>query len=154
MKKVLIVIGCIVVVAGIGIAAATLILGNTADAAYYSLGKDRVASIKEAVGKRDVTSVSTATSNGVLTKTMVYKTDLEDVSQAAEDLAVYFNYLIEKEGFLSMVEFDGLPYAGGVDLRLGKRSVDEGKIIILDITYDSTGYTLVFTKGEGEFTKN
>jgi len=153
-KKALIIIGCIVAFIAIAVVAANLALGNTANADSYKIGKDEIASVKAVVGKRDVVKTETSSGGGVTTRTIVYKTDPDDPSQAAEDLGDYVTHLMENEEFLSLIAFDGLPYEGGIDLQFAKHSADKGKIIILDITYDSSGYTLVFTKMEGTLTAN
>ena len=139
------------------ILASILILSLTAcgllkDEGTYKIGNDTVTSIAGVLGElgaRKVNSIETGIDDGIQTNTYGYKTDPEDPTQAAEDLAVYFKYLQNNEGFVSMKAFSGLPYEGGVEIQLAKNSVDEGKIIILDIEYDATGYTLTFTKGKG-----
>jgi hypothetical protein len=125
------------------------------DKGTYELGKDTITSIKGVIGDlgaRKVTGISTATENGVQTKVYSYSTDPDDGTQAANDIAAYWNYISENDGFLSLVSFDGLPYEGGVELRFAKESVDGGKIIIMDIDYNAKGYTVTITKGEGTLT--
>jgi len=125
------------------------------DKGTYEMGKDSITSIKGVIGEmgaRKVTGVSTATNNGVQTKEYTYTTDPADETQAANDIAAYWNYIHANDGFLSLVDFDSLPYAGDVELRFAKNSVDEGKIIIMDIEYNTKGYTITLTKGEGTLT--
>ena len=120
--------------------------------AYYELGRDSVTSITQIVGDRRLYSYDTGTADSVATVTAVYLTDTGDETQAANDIWDYFQHLSNNEGFISLVSFDGLPYEGGIELSLAKNSVSKGEIIILYINYDSTGYALEFSKGEGTLT--
>jgi len=129
--------------------------GALADKGTYALGKDSVTSIAGALGEeRKMNGVSAETKNGVQTHTYEYLTDPDDPTQAANDVAVYFQYLLDHDDFLSMKAFNGLPYEGGVEMQFAKNSVDDGKIIILDIVYNEKGYTLTFTKGKGTLEEN
>ena len=129
--------------------------GALKDDGTYELGKDSITSMSGALGEeRKMNGVSAETKNGVQTNIYKYQTDPNDTTQAANDVAVYFQYLLENDGFLSMKAFDGLPYEGGVEMQFAKKSVDKGKIIILDIVYNEKGYTLIFTKGEGTLEEN
>ena len=125
------------------------------DKGTYEMGNDSIISVKSVLGEmgaRKMTSFNISINNGVQTNIYTYTTDPNDAKQAANDMAKYFQFICDNEGFLSMVTFDGLPYEGGVEMRFGKNSVDEGKIIILEIEYDTKGYTLTFTKCEGSLT--
>ena len=92
------------------------------------------------------------TRDGVLAMVIEYSTDPADHTQAANDVAIYFQYLRANESFVALKSFDGLPYEGGIEMSFAKNSVDTGNIIILDIDYNSKGYTLLFRKGEGSLT--
>jgi len=124
-----------------------------ADAEYYTLGADKVTSITKIVGARDLVKSDTVTNADVTTMTMVYSTDPNDHTQAANDMAKFFQYLMANDGFIPLKSFDGLPYEGGVEMQFAKESVDAGKLIILDMNYNSKGYTLIFTKGTGTLTR-
>ena len=145
----LIIIGGLVVVAAAAIIIATTVLGNIGTKDLYKMGKDEISSIKAVVGERTVNSYEKATTNGVQTMTIKYTTDLSDRGQAAKDIGKYTAYIMKNDGFIATTSFDSLPENGGIALGFAKRSVDDGKIIMLDIDYDSSGYTLVFKKGEG-----
>jgi len=149
------------------IIAATLILcmtlsfascGLFEDKGTYEMGKDSITSVKGVLGdlgERKMSGINLSTSNGVQTNSYTYTTDPNDEKQAAADMTKYFQYLCDqgKDGFLSLVSFDlPLPDDGGIDLRFAKNSVDEGKIILLEIKYDKKGYTLTFTKYEDVLT--
>jgi len=116
------------------------------DKGYYEMGKDRITSIVAVVGERKMTGTSTSTSNGVQTKTWSYTTDPDDPGQASNDLATYITHLMRDEGFFVTISIDGLPADGGVPIQLAKESVDEGKVIIINIVYNSKGYTIELNK--------
>ena len=122
------------------------------DKGYYDMGADRITSVKGVIGEmgnRKMNSINVSTTDGVQTNIYEYKTDPSDKTQAANDMAAYFQRLLDTDGFITLISFDGMPYEGGIDMQFAKDSVDAGKIIILDIDYNSTGYTLTFTKCEG-----
>ena len=96
----------------------------------------------------------TVTNSGVTTMTVVYSTGPKDHTQAANDMAKYFKYLMANNDFLALKSFSHLPYEGGVEMSFAKDSVDKGKIIILDIDYNTKGYTLKFQKNNGTLTRN
>ena len=119
---------------------------------YYEIVNDSITSIETVVGRRDMISYDTDFVDGNTVTTIVYETDPDDFTQAANDIAAYFQYLLDNDGFVSLVSFSSLPYVGGIELSFAKNAADPGNIIILDIEYDTTGYTLIFTTGEGTLT--
>jgi len=150
-KIALIVVGCAVVVVGLVIAlilvAAGGILKSTANAGSYQLGNDSIPSVKTVVGLRSVSGTSTSTSTGGVTTKVISYNDTQSIQQ---DLADYAAYLQNSEGFIVTGAYDFNVASGTA--QLAKLSVDSGQIIILDITYDQTGFTLTFTKGAGTLT--
>ena len=120
---------------------------------YYTLGNDKITSITKVVGQRNVVTSDTVTTSGVTTMTAVYSTDPNDHTQAANDVAKYFQYLMANENFLSLKPVSGLPYEGGVEMSFAIDSVDKGEIIILNIDYNTKGYTLKFKKSPGKLTR-
>jgi len=128
--------------------------GIDAAAEYYTLGKDRIPSVLKVVGNRNIVNFDTEIANGTMVMVIVYWTDWADPTQAANDMAKYFQYLLALDDFIPLKSFDGLPYEGGVEMSFAKDSADEGNIVILDIDYNSKGYSLMFRKGEGKLTRN
>ena len=129
--------------------------GNvTAATEYYTLGNDKITSITKVVGQRNVVESGVMRDRGVTTMTVAYSTDPADPTQASDDVARYFQYLLDNDDFLALKSFEDLPYEGGVEMSFGKDSVDKGQIIILDIDYNIKGYTLKFQKGEGMLTRH
>lgn len=120
-------------------------MGNSANADEYKLGDDTVKSIKAVVEKRKVVSISTATSNGVKTKKVEYKSNT-----VQEDLTKYVQYLRDEAGYVLTKDVDLSQKSASIEL--GKKSVDSGKILIMTIDYNPFGYTITLQKGEGTLT--
>ena len=141
-KIVLIVIACILVVGLVGGIIAIVSVGNVANNEEYKLGNDKIKSIKAIVEKRQVTAVSTETSNGITTKKVEYKS-----STVQEDLQKYTQYLRNEGGFTLTKDMDlNIPSA---TVELGKESKDAGKLLVMTIDYNAFGYTIIIQKGEG-----
>ena len=119
----------------------------------YTLGNDKISSITKVVGQRNVLKSDSVTTNGVTAMTIVYSTDPNDHTQAANDVGKYFQYLMANENFLALKSFNHLPYEGGAEMSFAIDSVDQGEIIILNIDYNTKGYTLKFKKSPGKLTR-
>ncbi len=145
LKIVLIVIACIFVLGLLGGIIAFIATGNTANADEYKFGNDTIKSIKSIVEKRQVTSVSTETSNGVTTKKIEYKSDT-----VYDDLLKYTQYLRNEGGFILTKNMNLSVTPSTVEF--GKTSNDSGKLIMMTIDYNSFGYTIIIQKGEGTLT--
>jgi hypothetical protein len=101
-----------------------------------------------AVGERKVTGVSTGTDNGAQYKEYTYES-----STVSDDLIAYIiDDLVESGGWVALVDFNlnDVPGTG----QIATESKDEGKILIMDITYENSGYTIKITKTVGELTYN
>ena len=75
MNKIFKIVLIIFVLGLIGGIIAFMATGNIANAEEYKLGSDIIKSVKTIVGKRQVVSTSTETSNGITTKKIEYKSD-------------------------------------------------------------------------------
>jgi len=123
-------------------------MGKTAEADYYEIGSDKVPSVKYVLGEiREVTGVSTSTRNGVTTKTIEYR--VPD-NQGAEMLQ-YAKALMDKHGFYNTTPYD-FTGSTGKGFEFSRVSDTEGFIIMLEIEYDRSGYTIKLTRGEGTLT--
>lgn len=142
LKILLIIIACIFVLGLIGGVIAFVTTGNLINAEEYKLGNDTIKSIKSVVEKRRVTSVSTETSNEITTKKIEYKSDI-----VQDDLLQYTQYLRNEGGFYLTEDMDLSVITSTVEL--GKTSNNSGKLIMMTIAYNSTGYTIIIQKGEG-----
>ena len=147
-KIVLIVLGCVIVLAAIICFTIYFFISsfsNLSDVEEYTLGDDTIRSIKSVVEKRKVTSVYTGIKNGITTKTVEYKSD-----SVQDDLIKYVEYLRTDAGFSLIKEMDLSVVPSTV--QLAKESVDEGQVIIIIIDYTLNGYTIKLNKGEGTLT--
>lgn len=145
LKIFLIVLACVLALGMIAGGAAFFMMSNAENAEEYTMGSDTIKSVKAVVEKRDVTSVSSGTSDGVHTKSMHYKS-----GSVQSDLVTYIQYLREEAGFQLLQDMD-LRQCPAV-VQLGKESEDPGKILVMTIDYDQFGYTLTIKKGQGTVT--
>jgi len=137
-----IVVGCILIaVCVMGLVFG--IIGKTANEEEYKLGDDTIKTVKAVVGKRQVVSTSTESSNGMTTRRVEYKSE-----SVQEDLAKYIQYLRETEGFTLTGDMNLTKIPSTV--HLGKESsVNKGKLLMITIEYDAFGYTITIQKGNG-----
>jgi len=154
----LIIGGCIALVA-IGIVVISLLFGifeGVENADYYKFGDDQVPSIKLVLGEvRSITGSESSASSGQFIRRYTYRIDsqIHGSDQVEDDLSRYTGHLMRYEGFyLTEERSASSTYRGGYRVSYAKESVEPGKIIILDIDYSTTAYTLVFTKTEGTLT--
>lgn len=149
MKKVLkialIIIVCIIILAVIVGVIASGGINSVANADEYKIGNDTISSIKAVVEERNVTAVSTETSNGITTQTIEYESDT-----VQEDISKYVEYLRAEGGFLLTEDADLSQVPSTV--QLGKESNDSGQIIRMTINYDASSYTIIIQKGKGSVT--
>ena len=149
MKKVLkialIIIVCIIVLAIIVGIIAYGSINSVANADEYKIGNDTISSIKAVIEERNVTSVSTETSNGITTQSIEYESDT-----VQEDISKYVEYLRTEGGFLLTEDADLSKVPSTV--QLGKESNDSGQIIRMTINYDESSYTIIIQKGKWSVT--
>ena len=120
-------------------------LNNAAKLQTYDLGADKIPSLNSIVGDRKVTGVSSsAKTGGVQEKTYTYETQ-----SLGEDWLAYHNALHEA-GFLVTRSLNGNDFKG--DIQYGINSADEGKAILIDLSWDNTRIAVQITKGVGEIT--
>ena len=143
----------ILVIVGIVLAiflGASATLNKAAQADYYTIGADQIPSVKLALGsERKVISTNTAIADGATTKTIKYQ--VSGTSQNKE-MSDYLAYLHDKDGFYTVtdIDFSGSSATGG----LGRNSKDSGQEILLQIEYDTSGYTITIVKQKGSVTPN
>jgi hypothetical protein len=133
--SVLLVFALVPALAGCGV------LSNAAELEQYEIGEDVIPSINSIVGEREVTGVESSTDNGVKVKQYTY------ASTSVFDDLLQFVTRLREEGWLVTqdIDLEVVPGAG----ELGKNSVDEGQIVLVDFSYDESGYTIKISKGEG-----
>ncbi len=116
-------------------------LANAGKLTEYEMSGDKIPSITSVVGEREVTGVNTATDNGVKTKQYTYVS-----ATVYDDLWAYVQRLMG-DGWLVTQDIDlaVIPGTG----QLGTHSIEEGQILLVSFSYDSTGYIIELTKGKG-----
>jgi len=150
----------IVIIAAAAVAAIIIIanvaVGNEAEKDYFTLGPDQVPSMKLVLGEtRDITSFKSSTSGGVQTVTVVYKLDAERDYETYEDKDVfrYAQALILDYGYINTTDYN---FKGdtGSGFIFANESVEDGYILMVQIDFDTKGYTLTITRGTGTLTRN
>ena len=139
LKVVLIIVGCVFVLGLIGGIIVLVTVNNIVNADEYEFGNDTIKSIKSVVEKRPLISISTKISNGITTKEIGYRSDT-----VQDDLLKYTQYLRTEGGFSLIKDMDLSVIPSTVEL--AKTSNDSGKLLIMTIDYDSTGYTIIMQK--------
>jgi len=110
----------------------------------YELGGDTIATVNAVVGERNVTGVSTSQSGESITKTYTYES-----SSVTEDLTAYLTKLVNSDGFIAIEADIDLEIVPGVAKVAAESPSDPGKIIIMQIDYTDTGYTVDITRMSG-----
>lgn len=131
----------------LGMLAGCAALSSAEKLTAYDMSGDSIPSVNSVVGDRKVEGVSAGTSNGVAKQEYKYASD-----SVTQDLIAYIQELLNNQGFLGISDFDVsvIPGSG----QIAKASKDSGKIIIMQLDYTSTGYTITISKGEGTLTSN
>lgn len=113
----------------------------------YDLGVDSVPSINSVVGEREVTKASSGKEND-----NPYAEHTYTSASVQDDLAAYLEKL-ETDGWRRTLGFN-LKRGEGTSgkARLESKSMNSGKILVMDIKYDQNGYTIKVTKKKGTFT--
>ena len=106
-----------------------------------TLGDDSIPTLYTVVGERKVIKTGAGISNGVSYEQLIYDDDV--VSN--DDISKYISSLKEDEGFLVTENKSTL-------LQLAKESVDDGKLVLVNIITDGSKVTLEYRKGTGELT--
>jgi len=144
--KLLLIIGIAVLVVAAGIIAAVVLLNNSGGDEFFEIGDDAVPSVMYILGeKRKISSFSKSTSRGTDKIVVVYSVD----KNQGEEMEEYAQALVDDFDFISVEEYD---FGGrrGSDFRFVKESDEDDELVVLvSIDFDSKGYTLTITRGEG-----
>ena len=110
---------------------------------YYTIGKDKIPSIYKVNGKRNLYYYRSYKKDNNKIKVFKYK----NVSDVKSDLTNYINELRDNYNY---------KYTSDVDLNsddsfeLSNNSSESDQIIIINIKYTDTSYTIKITKGPGD----
>jgi len=121
--------------------------GSAAKLTEYDFGADKVPSVNAVIGEeRKVSGVATGTENGVRYKQYTYETET-----MLDDLWAYYSRLSEL-GWVVTQDFDLAEGEG--EMQLGIESADEGKILIISISFTPNRYAVRINKLDGTLTNN
>jgi hypothetical protein len=121
----------------LGVTSCAINTAKTAD--YYEVGGEKVASVKLAIGEREVTGVSSWIEAG----SDNYRVTYAVTANQADEVERYLAYLVENEGFLYSPDnppFDGASAHSGI--QVGKAASKEGYGVVVQADFDSAGYTI------------
>ncbi len=116
-------------------------LKEAATLSAYEMGAESIPSVTSIVGEREVTGVESGTNNGVMSKQYTYISDT-----VYDDLLAYVTEMMNQGWLVTQdIDLNVVPGSG----ELGKKSVDEGQILLVSFTYEDSGYVIKIVKGEG-----
>lgn len=144
MKKYIIITTVLIIIIILSISIYKFILPTYAD--VYSLNGDYIPSIRIVLkDTRVVKKYSLSKKNNVIFKKYEYGYQ----ENVIEDLKTYTNYLIQMEQFEALKTYD-LSDINNSSIYLGKKShIDEDFIILVNIEYTSSNYTISVSKKKG-----
>ena len=123
------------------VTAILLLIGKASSMDYYKIQNDKVPSVKYVLGeKRKVLIAGAASQNGINGKYFAYKSDTPQ-----QDIDTYLTVLLEKEGFIKMVNPDTMEVTG-----VGRNSVEPGYHIEVLVEPASDGYVVTVYYAQGE----
>lgn len=107
----------------------------------YALGDESVPSITSVVGEREVTGVESSTNNGIASKQYTYAS-----ASVYDDLWAYVQTLMD-DGWLVTQDIDlkDVPGSG----QLGKKSAQDGQILLISFSYEDAAYVIKVSKAKG-----
>lgn len=109
------------------------------NADVYTMGEDKIPSIKTVIGERKVKNISTTKNIGMTTKIYSF------LSESTEsDMYEYTKYLVEQLDYVITElgqQEEKTAYA--------KNSLENGSIIVITVDYTPFDFTITLQKGEG-----
>lgn len=116
---------------------------NIQNADVYTMGEDKIPSIKTVIGERKVKNIATTKNIGMTTKIYSF------LSESTEsDMYEYTKYLVEQSDYVIMKlgqQEEKIAYA--------KNSLESGSIIVITVDYTPFDFTITLQKGEGTLDK-
>lgn len=113
----------------------------------YEFDNDSIPSVNSVVGERKVNGVSSGTGTDGAYQEYTYES--ESVTQ---DLYDYLLVELYESGWTPTIDFDLNQIPGTA--QMATESVDSGQILLMDVSYEQSGYTIKVTKMEGTITPN
>ncbi|MFV0464790.1 MAG: zinc-ribbon domain-containing protein [Lachnospiraceae bacterium] len=140
-----------ILVLGAGILTAALISrSGSQDSGFYTIGGEQIPSVSSALSEiRTIQNVSQVNDGKVDTISMVYS-----ASNAQSDMKTYADYLESKDGFVMRKADTTFEMGTGKGIQLWRNAKTAEHMIIIQIDYDSQGYTITAMYGEGQISGN
>ena len=115
---------------------------------YYKIGGEQIASVRKVLSEdRTIVNISDTTDGNDIYKAISYSVTDADPS---DDMYDYVQYLRQQEGFYLLSDLDfSTSYAS---CELGKDSAAAGYMLVVNVVYNSSGYTVTVGKEEGTLT--
>jgi hypothetical protein len=117
-----------------------------------NMGNDRIPSIVKTAGERELLQMDTFSSYpiGSVEVTLKYATKTTDLTQANKDAQEYIQFLTDSEGF-TLTNPSGEIIPGGYTLyKLGKNSIDPGKVISVSIYIGAESHLIMVAKNPSQ----
>lgn len=133
----------ITLIAIISAVSMTVYIGKYKNDKYYVIGNDKIPSIYEVVGKRKLSIYRMFSDKGI----EKYKYKYIKIKNVSSDLSKFTSELKENYNFVYTSDIDFSKDRGTV--KLSKNSVDDDKIIIIEINYSKNKYEIIISKGKG-----
>ena len=127
------------------------VMKSAGNSDYYEIANDKVPSVRFVLDEdRKVTGVNTAVdAAGIRRKQFTY----EASENVREDLSLYVTYLMEKDGFKAITDFN-LSAVTGKDIQVARNSKTKGYMVVMQLDYNEKGYVITLMYGKGEVTDN
>ena len=122
---------------------------NLPNEQFINLDNEQVSSISKLQTKKTLVGIKSEKTDTGIIKTYVYRDN--DIS-FSKDIYDYYLLLCDKENFEFIKEIKDLKATSGA-LEIGKKSKDNGKIIVIDIYYSQNGFEIQYKKDLGNISK-
>lgn len=117
-------------------------INNIGNDSYYKIDDDKIISITSVVGKREINSISTKKSKGIITKKYEYK----NVKNVKSDINSYIEEL-KNSNYINTTDIN-LSKDNNV-ISFASYSAYDDDIIIISISYNLNSYEIIVKKGSG-----
>ena len=117
---------------------------NNLDRNYYIIGNDKIPSIEKVNGKRNLYKYKFYKKNNITTNLYKYK----NIKNSIYDLSNYIDLLKQDYNYVYTSDIDLSKEKG--NFQLSSNSIENNKIIIINVSYDKNSYNIKIDKGYGK----
>lgn len=149
MKKIMIIFIIVFAAFFIGIFGMLFsMLDKVEKADYYNLSGDKISTFTKVTGYGKIRESQSSSTPDVEQKKYTYS----KVPEPSQNISAYQQYLKENDGFIEM-NFDGMKMSGGAAI-LVKESIEQGKLLTVQVLSVPRGVEITLQKIPGELTEN